>query len=105
MDRFATEPSPSAAQDSARDPELDAFVDSLVWDEWEPGRVPSLDDPPTLNYPIQIVDPSTCEFEVAPDGVDPSLKLLIDVWPDLPSMVRQQILELVSNVDPSRLTP
>jgi hypothetical protein len=81
--------------ESPSDPDLDAFFDSLVWEEWEPGS-PTCKDPPTLLQPVEVMDPSHLETPplTGQRGFDrdPGLQSLIDAWPTLSKSARNQIL-------------
>jgi hypothetical protein len=81
------------------DPDLDRFVDSLVWDEWEP-RVDPRGEPATMPFPIQIQDPGIVTQGGAVAETrrhslpDAELRRLIEIWPRLGPATRRVISQL-----------
>jgi hypothetical protein len=87
------------------DPDLIAFFDSLVWEDWEPKPVVQR-DPVTrplrvkVKAPESVLDnPSTATSQVLPE-IDADLLSVLQAWPKLSPKAKGTILGLARATTP-----
>ena len=104
---MGTSKSSKKGTDAIRDPELEAFLDSLVWDDWEPSASNGRRDPPTLPHQILVRAPEQFEsdysltsYQNAADR-DADLDQLVEAWPHLTPAAKADILALARRAGPA----